>query len=164
MKGNETWLCVQWAARGQLSNVSSFGLESSEMEGDREKKSPLLWLKGISAPHMHRSWMSLSQLPTRHSVNHHQQHSLLCHLPSFMFILSVCLSVYTPGFPFTGFFLFIFLNNFKSCLDDVRCYCYIRVTSYKLYFTHTQLLALQNTMAYCNRIIPPRQWRTTPDV
>lgn len=59
MKGNETWLCVRWAARGQLSNVLGFGLETweTQREREREKKSPpsLFWLN------IHRSGMSLSQ-------------------------------------------------------------------------------------------------------
>ena len=122
MKGNETWLCVRWAARGQLSNVSGFGLESWETEGEGEKKSPLLWLKGISAPLtcIGPGWVWVRELFT-HKALGESSSTAASSLPS-PFVHPVCLSVYTSGFSC----LKVFFENYlrlMSCLISVRPRC-----------------------------------------
>lgn len=124
MKGNETWLCVRWAARGQLSNVSGFGLESWETEGEGEKKSPLLWLKGISAPLtcIGPGWVWVRELFT-HKAPSESSSTAASSLPSpFFLVHPVRLSVYTSGFSC----LKVFFENYlrlMSCLVGVQPRC-----------------------------------------
>lgn len=103
MKGNETWLFVRWAARGQLSNVSGFGLETWETEIGKE---PPPFIQEAWGP----GWVWVRELFTHKALSESSStHRLLCHLPlSYSSRPSVCLHLWLSFFKPSFFLLMTF--------------------------------------------------------